>query len=334
MTKKQKREYYMAMIRNNLGWRVKDFKGMSFEEIEAKFAEVWKQVEDFIPMGSKEETERLKRKGLNLEQEQVKKQKSSEEAPEIETSTEDVTEEKIKEMMQLCPNNVMMRCVDGSEILKILAHRHSRPTEGHHSASITDRIIYESGFCWPSIFKDAKDYVMRCDACQRSGNISSRSEMTQNNIQVGLWESLSPTCEIEHIAYWALKQCNMDLAAATKNHFMKLNELLELRDGAYENARIYKERTKKWHDSRLRGDKNFKVRDKVFLFNSRFKMHPVIMEYLVKISKKARILKLKQRHLNITILTSNTLYPSRKIRRIYACTSPKTAREQGSIRLI
>nr|GFB16490.1 hypothetical protein [Tanacetum cinerariifolium] len=69
MTKKQKREYYMAIIKNNLGWKVKDFKGMTFEEIEAKFAEVWKQVEDFIPMGSKEEAERLKRKGLNLEQE-------------------------------------------------------------------------------------------------------------------------------------------------------------------------------------------------------------------------------------------------------------------------
>nr|GEW40744.1 hypothetical protein [Tanacetum cinerariifolium] len=39
----------------------------------------------------------------------------------------------------------------------------------------------------------------------------------------------------------------------------KLNELAELRDGAYENTRFYKERTKKWHDSRLRGDKYFKV---------------------------------------------------------------------------
>nr|GFB57763.1 hypothetical protein [Tanacetum cinerariifolium] len=72
MTKKQKREYYMA-----------------------------KHVENFIPMGSKEETERLKRKGLNLEQEQVKKQKSLEEAPEIETSTKAFTEEKMKEIMQL-----------------------------------------------------------------------------------------------------------------------------------------------------------------------------------------------------------------------------------------
>nr|GFC94268.1 hypothetical protein [Tanacetum cinerariifolium] len=93
MTKKQKREYYMAVIKSNLGWRFKDFKGMTFKEIEAnllkfgnsQFAKVWKQVEDFIPMGLKEETERLKRKGLNLDKEQVKKQKSSEEAPEIET---------------------------------------------------------------------------------------------------------------------------------------------------------------------------------------------------------------------------------------------------------
>nr|GFC63327.1 hypothetical protein [Tanacetum cinerariifolium] len=61
MTKKQKREYCMAVIKSNMGWRFKDFKGMTFEEIEAKFAEVWKQVENFIPMGSKEETERLKR---------------------------------------------------------------------------------------------------------------------------------------------------------------------------------------------------------------------------------------------------------------------------------
>nr|GFC92752.1 hypothetical protein [Tanacetum cinerariifolium] len=45
----------------------------------------------------------LDKRGLNLEKEQVKKQKSSDEAPEIETSTEEFTEEKIKEMMQLVP---------------------------------------------------------------------------------------------------------------------------------------------------------------------------------------------------------------------------------------
>nr|GFB93692.1 hypothetical protein [Tanacetum cinerariifolium] len=56
-----------------------------------------------LTASSKEETKRLKRKGLNLEKEQVKKQKLSKETPEIETSTEEITEEKMKEMMQLVP---------------------------------------------------------------------------------------------------------------------------------------------------------------------------------------------------------------------------------------
>nr|GEV05920.1 putative reverse transcriptase domain-containing protein [Tanacetum cinerariifolium] len=127
MTKKQKREYYMAVIKSNLGWRLKDFKGMTFEEIEVKSAEVWKQVKNFIPMGSKEETERLKRKGLNLDKEQEKKQKLSEEAPEIKTSTEDVTKEKIKEMMQIVPlfDTMLVHQGEGS----------GTPTEPHHIPS-------------------------------------------------------------------------------------------------------------------------------------------------------------------------------------------------------
>nr|GEW24215.1 hypothetical protein [Tanacetum cinerariifolium] len=72
-TKKQKRDYYMAVIRSNLGWKVKHFRGMTFEEVEAKFNLVWNQLEDFIPKGSKEEAKRIKRK------------------------------EKVKEMMQLFP---------------------------------------------------------------------------------------------------------------------------------------------------------------------------------------------------------------------------------------
>ncbi|GKG00596.1 hypothetical protein Tco_0302286, partial [Tanacetum coccineum] len=61
---------------------------------------------------------------------------------------------------------------------------------------------------------------------------------------------------------------------------------------------------------------------------------PLIMKYLVKINKKARILELKLRHLKMTVLTSTTPYPSRKIRHICACTSQKTTRKQDSIRCI
>nr|GFB90841.1 hypothetical protein [Tanacetum cinerariifolium] len=76
---------------------------MTFEEIEAKFNLVCKQMEDFIPVGSKEEAERIKRKSINLEQESAKKQKSLEEITEEAKSPEEVTDEKIKEIMQLVP---------------------------------------------------------------------------------------------------------------------------------------------------------------------------------------------------------------------------------------
>nr|GFA81748.1 reverse transcriptase domain-containing protein [Tanacetum cinerariifolium] len=84
---------------------------------------------------------------------------------------------------KLCADNIMRRCVAGSKTLEILAHCHSGPTGGHHSANVTAKKVYESGFYWPNVFKDANEYVRQCDACQRSRNISSRNEMPQNKIQ-------------------------------------------------------------------------------------------------------------------------------------------------------
>ncbi|GKD60907.1 reverse transcriptase domain-containing protein [Tanacetum coccineum] len=60
---------------------------------------------------------------------------------------------------KLCADNIMRRCVAGSETLEILAHCHSGPIGGHHSANITAKKVYESGFYWPSVFKDANEYV-------------------------------------------------------------------------------------------------------------------------------------------------------------------------------
>nr|GFA21016.1 hypothetical protein [Tanacetum cinerariifolium] len=67
LSKKQQKEFYMSVLRSHAGWKTKHFKGMSQEEIREKFVPVWKQIEDFVPMGSKEEGERFKRKGIRLE---------------------------------------------------------------------------------------------------------------------------------------------------------------------------------------------------------------------------------------------------------------------------
>nr|GFA58479.1 reverse transcriptase domain-containing protein [Tanacetum cinerariifolium] len=77
--------------------------------------------------------------------------------------------------------------------------------------------------------------------------------------------------ELEHKAYWALKHANFDLKITGDHRKLQLNELNELRDQAYENSLIYKERTKKLHDDKIK-NRIFNVGDQVLLFNSRLKI--------------------------------------------------------------
>ncbi|GJX16454.1 reverse transcriptase domain-containing protein [Tanacetum coccineum] len=283
------------------------------------------------------------------------------------------------------PDGMIRRCVHGLETRKILDECHHGPTGGHYGPSITAKKVFDAGFYWPTIFKEAQTLVQNCDACQRSGSISRRDEMPLNNIQVSeifdIWgidfigpfskshkfeyilvaidympkwveaEAL-PTndarvygvhhriatayhlqtsgqvkntnralkrilektvkdnpsvwsrklddalwafrtayktpigttlyrliygkmChllfEIKHRAYWALWSCNPDLKIAGEEPFLPLHKLDELRLQAYENSKLYKARTKAYHDKKLRVRKEFKAGDKVLLHKSKYK---------------------------------------------------------------
>ncbi|GJT35885.1 reverse transcriptase domain-containing protein [Tanacetum coccineum] len=225
-------------------------------------------------------------------------------------------------LFKICADQMIRRCVAGQEAVDILTACHSGPTGGHYGANYTAKKVFDSGFYWPTIYKDAHDLVTRCDTCQRQGKISQRDEMPQNSIQVceifdvwgidfmgpfptvgenhaswsdklddALWAfrttyktpigctpyklGYGKAChlpiELEHKAYWALKHANFDLETASDHRKVQLNELNELRDYAYENSLIYKEKTKRIHDSTIKNHV-FNVGDQILLFNSRLKM--------------------------------------------------------------
>ena len=79
--------------------------------------------------------------------------------------------------------------------------------------------------------------------------------------------------ELEFKAIWAIKKLNFEFKAIKEERLLQLNELEELRNEAYDNAKIYKDKTKKCHDHKILR-REFKVGDQVLLFNSRLKFFP------------------------------------------------------------
>ena len=74
--------------------------------------------------------------------------------------------------------------------------------------------------------------------------------------------------EIEHRAFWAVKECNMGIETAGAERKLQLQELENLRLEAYENSRIYKEKMKVVHDQNLK-KREFQPEDFVLLYKSR-----------------------------------------------------------------
>ncbi|GJZ64396.1 reverse transcriptase domain-containing protein [Tanacetum coccineum] len=210
-------------------------------------------------------------------------------------------------------SRVIRRCVSGQEALDILKACHSGPTGGHYGANYTARKIFDSGFYWPTIYKDAHDFVTRCDICQRQGKITQRDEMPQNSIQVceifDIWgiDFMGPfpssrgnkyiLVAVDYLSKWVEAKALPTNDARVVCKFLKtlfsrfvmtrssikwIAELHFCNDQFQksclshgrltgENSLIYKEKTKRIHDAKIK-NRVFNVGDRVLLFNSRLKI--------------------------------------------------------------
>lgn len=85
------------------------------------------------------------------------------------------------------------RCVAGDDIFEILKAAHGGPYGGHFADKRTGHKVLQMGYYWPSIFRDARDYVRRCDSCQQMGQPGKADEMP-----------LQPQIVIEPFEKWAI----------------------------------------------------------------------------------------------------------------------------------
>nr|GEX92292.1 reverse transcriptase domain-containing protein [Tanacetum cinerariifolium] len=149
------------------------------------------------------------------------------------------------------------------EAFEILKACHEGPSKGHHGANLTTKKVFDSGFFWPSIYCDAHEMIKNCDICLSDhGTHFCNDQFTRVMIKYGVTHRLAT-------AYHP--QTSGQVETASDHRKLQLNELSKLRDRAYENSVIYKERTKKLHDSKIK-NRIFNVGDQVLLFNSRLKI--------------------------------------------------------------
>ncbi|CAM8892821.1 unnamed protein product [Rhodiola kirilowii] len=81
-------------------------------------------------------------------------------------------------------NQILRRCIPDNEIASVIRFCHEFACGGHFGPRRTARKILDSGFLWPSLFRDAYEKCKKCDRCQRVGNVSARNEMPQVPILV------------------------------------------------------------------------------------------------------------------------------------------------------
>jgi len=75
-------------------------------------------------------------------------------------------------LFKIGADNLLGRCVTMEEARSILLHCHNSPCGKHYNGDRTTTKVLQTGFFWPSIFKDAHDHVLHCDQCQRTEGIS------------------------------------------------------------------------------------------------------------------------------------------------------------------
>lgn len=87
-------------------------------------------------------------------------------------------------LFKYCPYQIIRRCIPESDEKNVLFFCHDHACGGHFSSKKTSAKIFQSGFYWPSIFRDAFAYCSACERCHKLGSIGRRNMMLLNSILI------------------------------------------------------------------------------------------------------------------------------------------------------